>query len=64
MENRQEVVMEISDQIRRAEYRVDPDAVAEAILARIAVPALRLDAASECVLVPGEGPCGAGEHDA
>jgi hypothetical protein len=30
--------VELQDQIRRAEYAVDVDAVAEAILARISVP--------------------------
>jgi hypothetical protein len=31
-------IVELGDQIRRAEYAIDVDAVAEAIVARISVP--------------------------
>ena len=36
--SRQGSIVELRDQIRRAEYAVDVDAVAEAIVARISVP--------------------------
>lgn len=48
-------VQEIAERVRRAEYRVDPDEVARAIVARLGEPLPTLPrAASEEVLVAGE----------
>lgn len=55
MKERQVELMELKQQIQRNDYRVDPDAVAEAIVRRILGKAVRGRKISERVLVAPQG---------